>query len=84
MALFPLETVRTRIAVHHGAYKGIGDCIRQTVAKEGVKGLYQVWSHCCSSRCLPELIDIIPWAVKPTVVTLKDVGSDAMVRPAGH
>lgn len=42
IALFPLETVRTRIAVHHGAYTGIGDCLKQTVAKEGFKGLYQV------------------------------------------
>ena len=51
IALFPLETVRTRIAVHHGAYTGIGDCLKQTVAKEGFKGLYQV---CLRSKFRPD------------------------------
>ncbi|KAK9844654.1 hypothetical protein WJX74_005189 [Apatococcus lobatus] len=54
IALFPLETVRTRIAVHHGAYTGIGDCLKQTVAKEGFKGLYQGLDA--------SLIGVIPYA----------------------
>ncbi len=45
IALFPLETVRTRIAVHYNMYRGIGDCFKTIIAKEGPKGLYQV--ICC-------------------------------------
>lgn len=41
---FPLETVRTRMAVSRkGAYSGIADCFRKTVLDKGPGALYRVW-----------------------------------------
>lgn len=41
---YPLEVVRTRLSLceafgHH--YTGIADCVRQTIAKEGIAGMYK-------------------------------------------
>lgn len=53
LVTYPLELVRTRLSLSttslEGAYSGIIDCLRGTVAKEGVKGLYKgitatIWS----------------------------------------
>jgi hypothetical protein len=58
--MFPLETVRTRLAVDHARYRGVTTAFRTIVAAEGVPALYRVctapdWApptarSCCTSR----------------------------------
>ena len=40
--MFPLETVRTRLAVDSGKYSGVWDCLTQVAHKEGFGSLYKV------------------------------------------
>ena len=42
-AIYPLETVRSKISVQesNGIYKGIGDCLKQSIDKNGVRSLYR-------------------------------------------
>lgn len=42
VACFPLETVRTRLAVEPGAYRGIWDCLSVLTRTSGFGGLYKV------------------------------------------
>lgn len=39
---FPLETVRTRMAVSPKDYSSIADCFRKTVLDKGIGQLYRV------------------------------------------
>ena len=39
---FPLETVRTRMAVSPKSYSGIADCFHKTVLDKGIGQLYRV------------------------------------------
>jgi len=41
VACFPLETVRTRLAVEPGAYRGIWDCLSVLTRTSGFGGLYK-------------------------------------------
>lgn len=38
---FPTEYVKTQLQLSEGRYKGIGDCVKQTVRSHGVRGLYR-------------------------------------------
>ena len=42
LAMFPLETVRTRLAVDHRRYMNVPNALRTIAAEEGVLALYRV------------------------------------------
>ena len=48
VAMFPLETVRTRLAVDHAKYRGVATAFRTIVASEGLPALYRVRAPPCS------------------------------------
>ena len=50
-ACFPLETVRTRMAVSPKSYSGIVDCFHKTVMDKGLSQLYRV-------RCPADLAEV--------------------------
>mmetsp|Transcript_18608 Transcript_18608/g.52398 ORF Transcript_18608/g.52398 Transcript_18608/m.52398 type:complete len:290 (-) Transcript_18608:34-903(-) len=37
----PLDLIKVRLQTTTGVYKGVADCAKQTVAKDGVRGLYR-------------------------------------------
>jgi len=39
--IYPLDLIRTRMMTSPGAYTGFGDCISQTISKEGLSALYK-------------------------------------------
>ena len=43
--MFPLETVRTRLAVDHDKYRGVLTAFRTILAAEGFPALYRVRAH---------------------------------------
>ena len=51
LAMFPLETVRTRMAVSPKSYSGIVDCFHKTVMDKGLSQLYRV-------RCPADLAEV--------------------------
>ena len=47
VTIYPLEVIKTRIAVApEGTYRGLFDCLRSTLAAEGVKGQLRVQCEC--------------------------------------
>lgn len=47
LAMFPLETVRTRLAVDHRRYMNVPNALRTIAAEEGVLALYRVRPWFC-------------------------------------
>ena len=56
LAMFPLETVRTRLAVDHRRYMNVPNALRTIAAEEGVLALYRVrfalTFACLGAACL--------------------------------
>eukprot|EP00658_Telonema_sp_P-2_P051068 TRINITY_DN39085_c0_g1_i1.p1 TRINITY_DN39085_c0_g1~~TRINITY_DN39085_c0_g1_i1.p1 ORF type:complete len:354 (-),score=84.55 TRINITY_DN39085_c0_g1_i1:175-1236(-) len=50
---YPLDLIRSRLMMSGGNYRGIADCARQTVAAEGLRGLY--------AGLAPTLAGIVPY-----------------------
>lgn len=68
LAMFPLETVRTRLAVDHRRYMNVPNALRTIAAEEGVLALYRVrlaWGllECaaCSARLHGEAQSKVSW-----------------------
>lgn len=49
VAMFPLETARTRLAVNHRQYRNMFDCLGSMARKEGLGSWYKVRHLSCHS-----------------------------------
>ena len=56
--MFPLETVRTRLAVDHRRYMNVPNALRTIAAEEGVLALYRVrlFRSLLGCRCLGQAV----------------------------
>ena len=51
VAMFPLETARTRLAVNHRQYRNVADCLRSMARNEGMGSWYKV-QLCFCVHCM--------------------------------
>lgn len=75
----PIEVVKQRLQVHNSPYKGAVDCIRQTMAKEGVGAFYRSFTT--------QILMSIPFQITHLITyeVLKDsLNPDSGYNPSSH